>query len=67
MLISAGCSIGIVVFVVVFRTFRNRSSIESVRDVDENPVYGRYYFANGSKIDGANSTVEDANSAYGVV
>ena len=66
MLICVGCSIGIVVFVVVFRTFQKRKSIESVRDVDKNPVHGRYYFADGTKNDSANSTVQDTNPAYGV-
>ena len=65
-LICVGCSIGIVVFVVVFRTFQKRKSIESVRDVDKNPVHGSYYFADGTKIDSANSTVQDTNPVYGV-
>ena len=62
-LICVGCSIGIVVFVVVFRAFQKMNNIESERDIDENPVYGRCYFADGSKIGGANSTVQDTNPA----
>ena len=63
-LICFGFLIGIVVFLVVLCSFRKRRSIQSVRDADENPVYGMYYFADGTKIDSGSSTAQDTNSTY---
>ena len=36
-----------------------------VEEVDENPVYDMYYFADGDRIDYGNVEVEDENQMYG--
>ena len=38
---------------------------EIEEEVDENPVYDMYYFADGEQVDYGTSEVEDENQYYG--
>ena len=44
---------------------RSKKPQEKPVEVDENPVYDMYYFADGDRIDYGNVEVEDENQMYG--
>ena len=44
---------------------RSKNPKEKPVEVDENPVYDMYYFADGDRIDYGNVEVEDENQMYG--
>ena len=44
---------------------RSKKPKEKPVEVDENPVYDLYYFADGDRIDYGNVEVEDENQMYG--
>ena len=44
---------------------RSKKPKEKPVEVDENPVYDMYYFADGDRIDCGNVEVEDENQMYG--
>ena len=55
------------VAVIAFILFRRskKTKAEEPAEVDENPVYDMYYFADGDRIDYGNVEVEDENQMYG--
>ena len=57
----------VVVVVLVFLVCRltRRPRAPSIPRVNENPVYGMYYFPDGERIDYATVEVEDENPYYG--
>ena len=55
------------VFVLVLRHKRrkNQRAGGDIKQTDENPVYGMYYFSTGDHIDESKSEVVDSNDYYG--
>ena len=47
------------------RQWSKKPKEKPVEEVDENPVYDMYYFADGDRIDYGNVEVEDENQMYG--
>ena len=53
---------------IAFLLCRKRSKKpkeKPVEEVDENPVYDMYYFADGDRVDYGNTEVQDENDLYG--
>ena len=55
------------VAVLAFILFRRskKTKAEEPAEVDENPVYDMYYFADGDRVDYGNTEVQDENDLYG--
>ena len=48
-----------------FRRSKKAKTEDKVEEVDENPVYDMYYFADGDRVDYGNAEVQDENDLYG--
>ena len=48
-----------------FRRSKKTKAEDTVEEVDENPVYDMYYFADGDRVDYGNTEVQDENDLYG--
>ena len=55
------------VAVLAFILFRRskKTKAEEPAEVDENPVYDMYYFADGDRVDYGNAEAKDENELYG--
>jgi len=55
------------VAVIAFMLFRRskKTKVEEPAEVDENPVYDVYYFADGDRVDYGNAEAQDVNELYG--
>ena len=58
------CIVAVLVF-VLYRRMKGTRAPEIEEEVDENPVYDMYYFADGEQVDYGNSEVQDENQYYG--
>ena len=55
----------IVIFALLLRkSLKKKAKAKKVVTQDQNPIYGRYYFPDGVKIDDASAEVEDHNDLY---
>ena len=68
--VASVITILILVFVAIlafllYRRSRKTKAEEPVEEVDENPVYDMYYFADGDRVDYGNTEVQDENDLYG--
>ena len=51
--------------VTICRQWSKKPKEKPVEEVDENPVYDMYYFADGDRIDYGNVEVEEEDQMYG--
>ena len=68
--VASVISILILVFVAVlafllYRRSRKTKVEEPIEEVDENPVYDVYYFADGDRVDYGNAEAKYENELYG--
>ena len=54
-----------VIAFILFRRSKKTKAEDTVEEVDENPVYDMYYFADGDRVDYGNTEVQDENDLYG--
>ena len=52
------------VLVLMHRRRKNQRAGGDIKQTDENPVYGMYYFSTGDHIDESKSEVVDGNDYY---
>ena len=50
----------------LLRRKRSKNPNEKPVEVDENPVYDMYYFADGDRVDYGNAEAKDENELYGM-
>ena len=54
----------VVIVLLLHKSLKRRANARNVVTQDQNPIYGRYYFPDGVKIDDATAEVEDQNDLY---
>merc|ERR1712012_108889 len=55
-----------VIAFILFRRSKKTKAEDTVEEVDENPVYDMYYFADGDRVDYGNTEAKDENELYGM-
>ena len=54
----------VLVALFLYKNMKKKAKARNTETTDHNPIYGQYYFPEGTKIDESNVEVEDQNDAY---
>ena len=54
----------VLVALFLYKNMKKKAKARNTETTDHNPIYGQYYFPEGTKIDESKAEVEDQNDAY---
>ena len=54
----------VLIALLLRRILKKKAKAKKTVTQDENPIYGRYYFSDGARVDSSTAEVQDQNALY---